>query len=63
VLAFDADGSLDLIVQSDSPGREKESNWLPAPKGAPFALTMRIYAPRAEAVDGTWVPPPVRRRK
>src|SRR5262245_55964875 len=44
-LTFNADGSLDLYIQSDSPGKDKESNWLPAPKAAPFAATMRIYAP------------------
>jgi hypothetical protein len=60
-LVFNADGSLDLYVQAASPGQEKESNWLPAPKDAPFALTMRIYAPRPEALDGTWTPPPIRR--
>jgi hypothetical protein len=60
-LAKNADGSIDLWVQADSPGKPKESNWLPAPKGAPFALTMRIYSPRAEAVNGVWSPPKVRR--
>ena len=60
-LALNPDGSLDLYVQTGSPGKDRESNWLPAPKDAPFALTMRIYAPRAEALDGTWAPPPVQR--
>jgi hypothetical protein len=59
-LAFNADGSLDLVIQAESPGPGKESNWLPAPKG-PFNLTMRIYAPRANALNGEWNPPPVRR--
>jgi hypothetical protein len=58
-LAFNPDGSLDLYVQTDSPGKDKEANWLPAPNAAPFALTMRIYAPRPEAMDGSWTPPPV----
>jgi hypothetical protein len=52
------DGSLDLYFQSESPGAEKEGNWLPAPKG-PFNLCMRLYAPKSEALTGKWNPPPV----
>jgi hypothetical protein len=55
---YDADGSLTLYVQNESPGKDKEANWLPAPKG-PFNLTMRLYAPKSEALTGKWVPPPV----
>ncbi|WP_406858548.1 DUF1254 domain-containing protein [Alsobacter sp. KACC 23698] len=54
------DGSLDLLVQSENPGKDKEANWLPAPKG-PFSLTMRLYAPAADALTGRWNPPPVTR--
>ena len=54
----DADGSLTLYFQNESPGSDRESNWLPAPKG-PFNLTMRLYAPRSEALTGLWNPPPV----
>jgi hypothetical protein len=57
---YNADGSLDLYVQNQSPGADKETNWLPTPKGA-FSLTMRIYAPRAEVLLGQWNPPPVQR--
>jgi hypothetical protein len=53
-----ADGSLDLYFQNESPGKGKESNWLPAPKGA-FNLCMRLYGPRTEALTGKWNPPPV----
>jgi hypothetical protein len=59
-LKFNVDGSLDLYVQNESPGTDKESNWLPAPTGA-FNLTMRLYAPKAEVLDGRWAPPAVRR--
>jgi hypothetical protein len=55
-----ADGSLDLYFQNESPGKDKEANWLPAPKGA-FNLTMRLYSPRSEALTGKWNPPPVMR--
>jgi hypothetical protein len=55
---YDADGSLTLYFQNESPGKDKEPNWLPAPKGS-FNLTMRLYAPRSEALTGKWNPPPV----
>jgi hypothetical protein len=57
---YAADGSLDLYFQNDSPGADKEANWLPAPKGT-FNLTMRLYAPKSEALTGKWNPPPVTR--
>jgi hypothetical protein len=53
-----SDGSLDLYFQNESPGKDMEANWLPAPKG-PFNLTMRLYAPKSEALTGKWNPPPV----
>jgi len=57
---YNTDGSLDLYFQSESPGADKEANWIPAPKG-PFNLTMRLYAPKSEALTGKWNPPPVTR--
>ena len=57
---YNADGSLDLYFQNESPGKDKEGNWLPAPKGA-FNLTMRLYAPKSEALTGKWNPPPITR--
>jgi|SRR5271166_2440963 len=57
-LKSNADGSLDLYFQNESPGADQETNWLPAPKG-PFNLTMRLYAPKTEALVGKWNPPPV----
>lgn len=55
-LKRDADGGLTLHVQSASPGAERESNWLPAPSG-PFYCAMRLYGPKAEAIDGRWRQP------
>jgi len=56
--AYNADGSLDLYFQNGSLAAEKQPNWLPVPKG-PFNLTMRVYAPKSEALTGKWNPPPV----
>jgi hypothetical protein len=56
----DADGGLTFYVQNESPGKDKEPNWLPAPKG-PFVLAMRLYWPKPEALDGTWKQPPLQR--
>lgn len=56
------DGSLTLYIQKDSPGKDKESNWLPAPNG-PIYMVMRLYWPKTEppsilpAGEGTWKPP------
>jgi hypothetical protein len=57
---YNADGSLDLYFQNESPGADKEANWLPAPKGS-FNVMMRLYAPRSEVLTGKWNPPPVMR--
>jgi hypothetical protein len=54
----DPDGGLTLYVQNESPGADKEPNWLPAPKG-PFLVFMRLYWPKQEALDGTWKHPPM----
>jgi hypothetical protein len=59
-LKRDADGGLTLIVQNDSPGKNKEANWLPAPKG-PFSMIMRLYWPKEAAMDGKWEKPPLQR--
>jgi len=57
-LKSNADGSLDIHIQHDSPGNAKESNWLPAPAG-PFNVLLRMYWPKDEVLTGRWSPPPV----
>ncbi len=57
-LKFNPDGSLDLYIQRESPGAEKESNWLPAPAGA-FNLSFRLYWASQAILDGRWRPPAV----
>ncbi len=57
---YNGDGSLDLYFQNQDPGGDKSPNWLPAPKG-PFNLTMRLYAPKSDALTGKWNPPPVKK--
>lgn len=62
-LKANADGSVDLYIQNQSPGADKESNWLPAPTGK-FVLMMRLYWPSEKApsiIDGTWKPPPAKK--
>ncbi len=55
-LKLDGDGGLTLYLQHDSPGKDHESNWLPAPKG-PFQVSLRLYSPKPAALDGTWKRP------
>jgi hypothetical protein len=59
-LKFNQDGSLDLYFQNESPGKDSEVNWLPAPKAA-FNLSMRVYAPKSVALTGEWNPPSVKK--
>ncbi|TIQ23092.1 MAG: DUF1254 domain-containing protein [Mesorhizobium sp.] len=54
----DADGGLTFYFQNESPGKDKEPNWLPAPKG-PFVVYMRLYWPKEEALNGSWKQPPM----
>lgn len=57
-LKNNTDGSLDIFIQHASPGKDKESNWLPADKDG-FYLAMRLYLPGEQVLNGTWTPPPV----
>ncbi len=56
----DADGGLTLYIQNESPGKDKESNWLPTPKGW-FIVIMRLYWPKEEALNGSWTAPQLQR--
>ena len=59
---YNKDGSVDLYIQKDSPGKGKEANWLPAPEGK-FILMLRLYWPKEKPpsiIDGTWKPPAVK---
>jgi hypothetical protein len=61
-LKLEADGGLTIYIQNESPGADKEANWLPAPKG-PFMLAMRYYLPKPELLSGEWKSPDVERVK
>ena len=56
----DADGGITLYIQHESPGKDREANWLPAPAG-PFFMAMRLYWPKDKALEGTWELPPLKR--
>jgi len=61
-LITNPDGSVDLYLQAESPGKAKEANWLPAPK-AQFIPMMRLYWPKAtppSIIDGSWKPPAIK---
>ena len=59
-LKYNADGSLDLYLQHESPGSDKQSNWLPSPAKGKLGVTMRLYAPKAQILDGRWNPPAIK---
>jgi hypothetical protein len=60
-LKYNADGSLDVYMQARSPGPDRDANWLPTPPSGVFNLTVRVYQPRKEILDGTYKLPAVRR--
>jgi hypothetical protein len=61
-LKYNKDGSLTLYAGNKSPGRDKESNWLPAPKGA-FSLYIRAFWGKQGILDGSWIPPGIKKLK
>lgn len=61
-LKYNADGSLDIYIQNEPPGKDREANWLPAPKDK-FILMLRLYWPKEKdpsIINGTWKPPAVK---
>lgn len=58
-LTYNKDGSLDIFIQRENPGKDKAANWLPAGKEA-FSLTMRLYWPKEQLINGNWKIPPVK---
>jgi len=60
-VAPNPDGSLTIYIQGESPGKDKEANWLPAPKTGLFKVALRLYMPRESVLDGSWVPPALAR--
>ncbi|MGO4615401.1 DUF1254 domain-containing protein [Nocardia sp. 2YAB30] len=59
-VVLNPDGSLDLTLQHADPGPSVPTgNWLPIPESGPFSLTLRLYVPKEEAVQGRWSPPPL----
>jgi hypothetical protein len=62
-LKLNDDGSLTLYIQRDSPGKDREANWLPSPREGGFSMNLRLYWPKPEALDGTWKPPAVKEVK
>ena len=59
-LKTNADGSIDMYLQADAPGKDRMANWLPAPKGD-FVLMLRLYWPKPEILNGTWKLPQVKK--
>jgi hypothetical protein len=60
-LKYNPDGSLDLYLQHEDPGPDNKSNWLPSPASGTLGVTIRLYAPKPQALDGRWNPPAIKR--
>jgi hypothetical protein len=59
LLKKNRDGSVDILLQADSPAKDRQANWLPAPKSGPFTLLLRMYWPKESVVSGEYKPPGV----
>ena len=62
-MKYGDDGSLTIYIQHESPGKDKESNWLPSPPSGVFMLALRLYTPEQRVIDKTWAPPAVEKSK
>ena len=60
-LKIGADGSLTIYMQKDSPGADKEANWLPTPQTGNFRPVMRMYQPQQPIFDGSYILPAIKR--
>ena len=60
-LKYNADGSLDIYLQSESPGADKKSNWLPTPPVGSINVTIRVYWPEKASLDGSFKIPPLQK--
>ncbi|MBS7254267.1 DUF1254 domain-containing protein [Flavobacterium branchiicola] len=56
-LKYEANGDLIIYLEATSPGKDKESNWLPTPKNENFMYVMRIYGPQPDVINGVWKMP------
>jgi hypothetical protein len=56
-LKTNADGSIDIHLQAKTPGKDKESNWLPTPPSGPFYMILRMYGPQGSLAEGKWKAP------
>ena len=57
---YNEDGSVDIYIQNQNPGRDKMANWLPSPTGK-FSLNLRTYWPKQALLNGQWAPPPIQK--
>ena len=58
-MKYGDDGSLTIYMQHESPGKDKESNWLPSPSSGVFRIALRLYTPEQRVIDKEWAPPAV----
>lgn len=62
-LKYNPDGSLTLYLQKDSPGKDKETNWLPTPQSGGFKVALRVYTPEERVINKSWIPPAIQKEK